>query len=97
MPSRWARHPDFVRPRCYERVMSAECRECRAGLNHCHGTIIRHSLGRFWSRLECTEPDCEGPELLVHTFVIDCDAVGCGCTESVAQASDQSSAHRVGA
>ncbi|HTY33500.1 hypothetical protein [Mycobacterium sp.] len=66
--------------------MSAECRECRAGLDHCHGTIIRHSLRRW----ECTEPDCDSPELLVHTFVVDCDAVGCGCA-------DESSAHRIGA
>ena len=89
----WARHPDIVRDRCYERLMSAECRECRAGLDHCHGSIIRHSLRRW----ECTEPNCDSPELLVHTFVIDCDAVGCGCTESVALAPDESSAHRVGA
>jgi hypothetical protein len=70
--------------------MSAECRECRAGLDHCHGTIIRHSLGRFWGRSECTEPDCDSPELVAHTFVVDCDAIGCGCAEEL-------SAHRIGA
>jgi hypothetical protein len=60
--------------------MSHDCRECLAGLDHCHGTIIRHSLLRW----ECTEPDCTSPELVAHTFVIDCDAVGCaGCAESV--------------
>jgi hypothetical protein len=77
--------------------MSAECRDCRAGLDHCHGTIIHHAL----QRSECTEPDCVAPELLPHAFVIDCDAVGCLCMESVALACDQgtasSSAHRVDA
>jgi hypothetical protein len=62
--------------------MSAECRDCRAGLEHCHGTIIRHSL----RRAECTEADCVTPELLAHAFVIDCDAVGCTCTELIALA-----------
>jgi hypothetical protein len=73
--------------------MSAACRECRANLDHCHGTIIRHSQGRFWGRLECTEPDCVSPELFVHTFVVDCDAVGCECSENV----EGSLTHRVGA
>jgi hypothetical protein len=62
--------------------MSADCRDCRAGLEHCHGTIIRHSLRRS----ECTETDCVSPELLAHAFIIDCDAVGCTCTELVALA-----------
>ena len=51
-------------------------------MEHCHGTIIRHSLRRS----ECTETDCVSPELFAHTFVIDCDAVGCTCTELVALA-----------
>lgn len=60
--------------------MSDDCRDCRAGLDHCHGTIIRHSLRRW----ECTEPDCASPEVVAHTFAIDCDAVGCGgCAESI--------------
>jgi len=57
--------------------MSTGCRDCRAGLDHCHGTIIRH-----WShRSECTEDGCTSPELIPHAFVVDCDAVGCGCAE----------------
>jgi hypothetical protein len=64
--------------------MSMGCRDCRAGLDHCHGTIIHHVLGRS----ECTEADCVAPELFTHTFIIDCDAIGCGCAEST---------HRVGA
>ena len=67
-------------------LMSADCRDCRAGLAHCHGTIIRHSQGRFWGRSECTEPDCDSPELLPHAFVVDCDAIGCECGESIALA-----------
>jgi hypothetical protein len=59
--------------------MSNDCRDCRAGLAHCHGTVIRHSSGRPWGRWECTEPDCACPELIAHAFVIDCDAVGCDC------------------
>lgn len=62
--------------------MSAHCHDCRDGLDHCHGTVIHHAL----RRPECTEPDCVSPELLRHTFVVDCEAVGCGCAESVALA-----------
>jgi hypothetical protein len=45
-------------------------------LEHCHGTLIRHWLHRS----ECTDEDCAGPELVLHSFVVDCDAVGCDCT-----------------
>jgi hypothetical protein len=51
------------------------CPDCRAGLEHCHGTIIRHWLHRS----ECTEDGCTSPESLLHTFVVDCGAVGCDC------------------
>ncbi len=53
------------------------CRDCRAGLEHCHGTIIRHWLHRS----ECTEEGCTSPELMPHAFVVDCDAVGCHCAD----------------
>jgi hypothetical protein len=66
--------------------MSIQCRECRAGLDHCHGTVIHHA--RY--RIECTEDGCETPEAL-HVFRIDCEAVGCRCGETVVF-----SAHRVG-
>jgi hypothetical protein len=36
-------------------------------------------MGSLLGRSECTEPGCDAPELLPHTFVVDCDAVGCGC------------------
>jgi hypothetical protein len=64
--------------------MSNQCRECTAGLEHCHGTVIRHVSYRS----ECTEDDCVTPEV-VHAFSIDCDAIGCSCAVAV-------SAHRVG-
>lgn len=55
--------------------MSNGCRDCRAGLEHCHGTRIHHWLHSS----ECTDTQCTSPELLPHTFVVDCDAVGCDC------------------
>ena len=60
-----------------ERRMSRGCRDCQAGLDHCHGTLIRHWLHRS----ECTEEGCTSPELMPHAFVVDCDAVGCNCAE----------------
>lgn len=60
-------------------TMDAECRECRAGRPHCHGTLIRHH-GRS-TGVDCTEPGCDHPEVLLHTFTIDCEALGCDCAE----------------
>jgi hypothetical protein len=57
--------------------MTVVCRECREGLEHCHGTVIHHVA----SVVECTE-DCAMPEGL-HSFAIDCEAVGCACAETV--------------
>lgn len=56
--------------------MTIQCRECGAGLEHCHGTVIHHAR----HRPECTEDGCTTPEVL-HVFSIDCDAVGCVCAE----------------
>lgn len=58
--------------------MSIQCRECRAGLEHCHGTVIHHA--RY--RIECTEDGCETPEVL-HVFSVDCNAIGCLCDSQV--------------
>jgi hypothetical protein len=60
-----------------------------AGLEHCHGTVIHHAS----QRVECTEPDCQTPEV-VHAFSVDCDAIGCACT--VVVVARTASAHRVG-
>jgi hypothetical protein len=59
----------------------SDCRGCRAGVEHCHGTVIHHALR--WS--ECTEEDCVTPEV-VHAFTIDCDAIGCTCAATGALA-----------
>lgn len=61
--------------------MTNECRECRAGLEHCHGTVIVHAE----ATAECTEPDCDRSEI-VHSLRIDCSAVGCGCVGATAAA-----------
>jgi hypothetical protein len=53
--------------------MSSVCRECRDGLEHCHGTVVHHAS----SYVECTD-DCASPDGL-HSFSIDCEAVGCAC------------------
>lgn len=62
--------------------MSSECRDCLAGLRHCHGTVVHHAAGRT----ECTEPGCETPEVVLHAFTIDCDAIGCACDVTIAMA-----------
>jgi hypothetical protein len=64
--------------------MSSECRDCLAGLEHCHGTAVHHTADRS----ECTEPGCDTPEA-VHAFRVDCEAIGCRCNVAI-------SAHRVG-
>jgi hypothetical protein len=57
--------------------MGTECRECRAGLPHCHGTLIHHSC----QPTQCTEPGCSHPEVLLHSLAVDCQAIGCECDE----------------
>ena len=66
--------------------MDSDCRGCRDGLDHCHGTVIHHALARS----ECTEDDCVTPEV-VHTFVIDCEAISCGCAQPIGSADDRAS------
>jgi hypothetical protein len=45
------------------------------GLEVCHGTLVVH-VDRS---LECTDADCEFPDLLTHAFAIDCRTVMGGC------------------
>lgn len=59
--------------------MGSACRECAAGKPHCHGTLISHST----RHLQCTEPGCLHPEVLLHSLTVDCDAVGCPCAEGL--------------
>ena len=60
--------------------MDDHCRACRAGLEHCHGTLIHHLL----HAAECTEDSCTRAESIPHLFVIDCEATGCRCVHQVA-------------
>lgn len=58
-----------------------DCRQCLAGRPHCHGTLIQH-WGQHWGRqLQCTDPDCTHPEVLLHSLSVDCDVIGCECGE----------------
>lgn len=66
--------------------MANDCRGCRAGLDHCHGTVIHHAL----KRSECTDDDCVMPEI-VHAFAIDCDAIGCACAQPIGSAEESAS------
>ncbi len=61
--------------------MGNDCRECLAGRPHCHGTLIRHH-GQYW---QCTDPGCTNPEILLHSLVVDCEALGCRCADECAQ------------
>ena len=61
--------------------MGVRCRLCEAGLEHCHGTAVRHALRRW----ECTEADCPDPEA-THTLTVDCDLLGCGCDQPIGSA-----------
>ena len=53
----------------------SSCPDCGPDLDHCHGTLVVH-LDRT---RECTDPACDLPDLLLHTFVIDCRNVSGGC------------------
>lgn len=66
--------------------MDNDCRGCRAGLDHCHGTVIHHALQ--WS--ECTEDDCVMPEV-GHVFAVDCEAIGCACVQPRGSAEESAS------
>ncbi len=56
------------------------------GLDHCHGTLVRHADGV----VECTDAGCVATEVVRHTLVIECESVegGCSC------AADPADGHR---
>ncbi|MGB3483882.1 MAG: hypothetical protein WBB07_16915 [Mycobacterium sp.] len=58
-----------------------------AGWRACRGALVVHAL---W-RAECTEDQCEAPELTAHDFVLDCDAVGCECAQPIGSGADLAS------
>ena len=66
--------------------MTNQCRACRQGLEHCHGTLIHHA----YLRTECTEDGCVVTHS-VHELSIDCSTVGCVCDEVATV-----STHRIG-
>lgn len=49
------------------------CFDCGYRLEHCHGTLVRHSR----EIAECTDPECVLPELVCHALVVDCVEVSC--------------------
>lgn len=51
------------------------CVNCREGLDHCHGTVIRH----VDDTVECTDTGCTDVDVVRHTLVVDCDTVDGGC------------------
>jgi hypothetical protein len=70
--------PDAIRhsgaSNWYNNGMSS-CQDCSLDVDHCHGTLVVHSD----RALECTDAACELPDLLRHSFVVDCVAVLGGC------------------
>lgn len=47
------------------------CRDCAAGLDHCHGSLVVHVDGRF----ECAE--CTTPIPSTHELRVECTAPCC--------------------
>lgn len=60
-----------------------ECQDCRAGLDHCHGTLIVHQA----SILECTDQHCSGLDMVRHEWVVDCRLVDgdCDCIDDAVE------------
>jgi len=59
----------------------SECRGCRAGVEHCHGTLIHHAL----RGAECTEEGCVSPDVM-HVLRVDCESIGCACAQPIGSA-----------
>jgi len=67
-----------------EPARPTRCPDCRAGLDHCHGTlIVHHDLV-----VECTDAGCTALERVRHALIIDCDEIlpACGCGAGEASA-----------
>jgi hypothetical protein len=54
-----------------------ECASCSATLDHCHGTLVVHPDGGF---AECTDDRCVDGDRVRHGLIVDCHALGTGCT-----------------
>jgi hypothetical protein len=53
----------------------SSCSDCRLEVDHCHGTLVVHDD----RTVDCTDAACDLPDLLRHTFIVDCIAVLGGC------------------
>ena len=54
------------------------CRDCREGLEHCHGVLVVHPDGAS----DCAEERSCGAVLALHEWQVSCDEVGCPCSRS---------------
>jgi hypothetical protein len=52
-----------------------ECVSCTRDLDHCHGTLIVHTI----EFVECTELLCGDLDQTRHLAIVDCSAVDGGC------------------
>ncbi|HEY0496165.1 MAG TPA: hypothetical protein VGD48_10490 [Kutzneria sp.] len=52
-----------------------ECVSCTRDLDHCHGTLIVHTI----EFVECTELLCVDLDQTRHLAIVDCSAVDGGC------------------
>lgn len=57
--------------------MDEMCAECKAELDHCHGTLIVH----LESGLECTDDGCVVLDPARHDLIVGCDSLArpCAC------------------
>ncbi|PXY31941.1 hypothetical protein [Prauserella muralis] len=58
------------------------CKSCLTGLDHCHGTLVRHTDGGA----DCTDQGCADLDIVRHDLVIECHTIegGCGCADEPA-------------
>ncbi len=53
------------------------CADCRAEIDHCHGTLVVHREGIA----ECTVTRCVGLDPARHSLIIDCQDGSFGCSD----------------
>ena len=57
---------------------SVRCRWCNDDLEHCHESLVLHTVGKP----HCIEADCAVPAE-AHHIVIACSDFGCGCARAM--------------
>lgn len=50
--------------------MTMTCLDCNQRLDHCHGTLILHTVGFA----ECSDPECREVVRYRHALVVECGA-----------------------